>query len=379
MLYTEPEAIQHAKDLILALEYDKAREILAQYPRNPTAKRWLAKLDQIAPQMEMFPFDQPESNINPPYLNPISLNALDTSQMWNPLVSVFLMVSLMFAPFAPLVLIWNWRRYGKTSWAIQMVVLSILGLFGIITTGIVWIILYDDWASQRGMSMMLTVCIFYVTFWVGIFFIQYNLFRIHNRTPLYGVFPDPTAICRRWALWISLPATLLTVVISIGLFMTSFDETYENEFLQLTYSTPNWDEVPPQEVAYCREQVGIDCVFALTSDPSEDTTIAIVAIPIDVPINLVQFDRLWWDLAPDVFGQELVERSHDKVLIDGISAYKREFFPAHEDDYYMTIHLIYADYIIEIVVWSIDREEYQDTRKHFNNVIDSIEFKQPQS
>jgi hypothetical protein len=66
-------------------------------------------------------------------------------------------------------------------------------------------------------------------------------------------------------------------------------------------------------------------------------------------------------------------------LIDGISAYKREFFPAHEDDYYMTIHLIYADYIIEIVVWSIDREEYQDTRKHFNNVIDSIEFKQPQS
>jgi len=41
---------QRAKELIKAEKFDEARKLLRKYPESPLAQRWLAKLDEIAPE-----------------------------------------------------------------------------------------------------------------------------------------------------------------------------------------------------------------------------------------------------------------------------------------------------------------------------------------
>lgn len=44
--------LEAARELILSNQYDVARAILQTLPTSPTAQKWLAKLDEIAPVKE---------------------------------------------------------------------------------------------------------------------------------------------------------------------------------------------------------------------------------------------------------------------------------------------------------------------------------------
>lgn len=44
--------LQAAREFILDEQYDTARTILMSLPSSPTAKKWLAKLNEIAPSQE---------------------------------------------------------------------------------------------------------------------------------------------------------------------------------------------------------------------------------------------------------------------------------------------------------------------------------------
>jgi hypothetical protein len=49
---SEEQRLQQVKQLIQQKEYTKARQILRQMSPNPTAKKWLLKLDEIAPEIQ---------------------------------------------------------------------------------------------------------------------------------------------------------------------------------------------------------------------------------------------------------------------------------------------------------------------------------------
>lgn len=46
---TDKERLQQARDLIMQKQFDQARLILLEIPHHPTAQKWLAKLEEIAP------------------------------------------------------------------------------------------------------------------------------------------------------------------------------------------------------------------------------------------------------------------------------------------------------------------------------------------
>ena len=51
---TEGEQLQRARDLIVQKQFDQARLILLDIPHNVTAQKWLAKLEEIAPELFKF-------------------------------------------------------------------------------------------------------------------------------------------------------------------------------------------------------------------------------------------------------------------------------------------------------------------------------------
>ncbi len=68
---TEKEILEQAKTLIIKKQYDEARQLLLPIKSNPTAQKWLEKLDEIAPVKTpepppAFPEPEPVSRFAPP-------------------------------------------------------------------------------------------------------------------------------------------------------------------------------------------------------------------------------------------------------------------------------------------------------------------------
>lgn len=66
---TEKEILDQAKNLIIQKQYDDARQLLLPIKSNPTAQKWLEKLDEIAPAKTPEPppaFPEPVSRFAPP-------------------------------------------------------------------------------------------------------------------------------------------------------------------------------------------------------------------------------------------------------------------------------------------------------------------------
>jgi hypothetical protein len=363
----EQNTLKRAKALIIAKKYDEARRVLTAIQADPNAQIWLAKLDEIARR------DSSTVELDAS-LDPFPSQSVYPNRLWNPINPVaLLLITFLLIPIIPLFLIWNWKRYGKIGWAIQTFIFGFAGLLGVLSNGFLLDDYYDDWASKQGISIALTSIIFFIAYWLGIAAIQYSLYRqvYNNDQPLTQL--DHPQLFRRWAKRFSILATLVAVGAAIAVASTSFETTFENDFIRFAYAFPNWDEVTSSDTQYCPKQTGDSCFFALQN---EHTILSFFAITIDEPIDVFQLDEALWSQA-QIEAHDYDVHSVEQIEIDGIVAFRREYTSAGQDNdnYYMTIYLTHSDYIVQIDVWSTDKEAFDNDRNHYMYVIDSIDFK----
>jgi hypothetical protein len=383
MLYTEQEAIEAAKAYIIALEYDKARQLLVQYPNNATAKLWLAKLDQMAfknnPAPNPFPSRAANSIIPPSFSTRGSTSDQPNINPWDPSLAYVWIAT--FLPLAMIFLSLNWRRLGKAQWALETFLLGILAAVAFIASIVLETTLLQD-NSTIAQALMVGTGVLNYGYWVGVTRIQSEPYENWKKTR------DPLTVLNhsykfgRTVLVVIILAIVAVGAVEAATYLTASSETpvttatYENDRYSVDYTEQTWIILPTDRILVCQSEPEY-CNFALNNFPFGSSTILFASYPINTAFGLESLDTAWWQHSLSEYPYEVQVDVYERTTIDGLSGFVREFSAPEDgiDYYYRIVNLIRGSEMIQIQAWSSSQSNFENDRADIMEVIDTIDFK----
>ncbi|HLA42112.1 MAG TPA: hypothetical protein VJZ27_01680 [Aggregatilineales bacterium] len=370
----EKQILLQAQQFIQQRKFAEARFYLTQIQDNATAKKWLAKLNTIAPNENIPKTDNRVSSLLEDGLQ-IPQSTLDDSDKvlrpWNP--DNFYMAILFFMPGALVLYSWNWKRFGKGEWGLETFLIGVLAII----TGIVAIILSMtidalDHPAFLGFSVAIvfsTHVWIFVTAWA-----QRKAYRawLPTRNPeiLRKYNHNPGQILLVWAG----VSTLLAIGFAGVTAYTSRTVTYEDEALLLSY--PGfWSSEAVSDSYFCETNYA-GCFLYITRG---STLLNFSSYPIDYVVTPRQFVLNFWEqYREDNPGIDMTVI--DESDLPGAHMMQYEFW--YPDDEGGTIYgwwiFLYppdTDVIYGIHAWAYSQDSMDNMRDDILEITNSIEFK----
>jgi hypothetical protein len=369
---TSPQAkdyLLQARDLINQKRYTEARAVLMNIPADPTAQKWLAKLDTIAAPPLPSPVMTPLLAEAPPIP---SLPAWAAKPPKDP--SSIAMWWIFFIPVAIVKYARNWERLGKPDWVWPTALFWLL----LYACGVFSAILFSQWASSNVMVFGLTSLLGMtnVAFWVIIGHLQERAYKTWKATR------NPEALLNHVHKFDKTIAATLVIcpLIGIGiaaaLWYEAQPDRFQNGHFSVGYES-NWDKESSDNVGFCQEYDN-GCFLVLMDQPFENTIIVFVERPLgNQRWDLEGAEQSGWDFSwAGVPGLDIAARYETEI--GGAPAICREFSYPQEDDeplYAQWCVVLYGQSWYEISAWAANANIYEDDRDKIMDVINSIEFK----
>lgn len=374
---TEQEILQRAKQLIIAKNYQQARQMLLTISHHATAQKWLTKLDEIAPIEPTFASDIrfPSSDINRDTSSqqPKTKHPISNINPWNP--STGFMFLFFFAPAVLIFFPLNWRRLGKPEWALETFLIGVL-TFGALISGLLIEAVKLDSDSSLGIGLIIVSMAANTGFWTSVGSLQADAYKkwIKARDPV-------TLVNHSYNFTRAVLTTvgLMIFGIVVGVYFVNQNQkmtTFEDELLTVEYRGSLWEKGTPDDIEFCRPQPE-SCMLILGQKPFEQTIIVISAYPINPAFGIESLDTTWWQQVQAAYPYEINPPVYEPIEFGGLTGFVREFAAPEDDEYfyYRIINVIHEDHFVQIQAWSPSPASFDEARDEIMKVIDTVSFK----
>lgn len=357
------QTLSEASQLIKQKRYIEARVLLQQIPDHPTARQWLAKLDEIAPGVLPPPPPPPLSDPAP------SPSARPTEEPVDP--AKIAMWQIYFTP----IMMWkytkNWARLGKPEWGTTTGWAGLL-LFAWIIAGLIALVV--DIESILSLGLLISGALTNLAFWIIIGHLQQGAYKTWTATRDWDALrAHPYRVDN--VIRIVIGICVILIVVFTGLLWSETQApTYENDYLSLTYDR-DFKTFDTSDYGVC-EDYNYGCFLGLF-DQWGDATLVFAKMDIDQDTKTsVDAENYLWDYW-SYYSAETI--NYEEMTIGGLPAVFREFglLEDEDDPYYhmMVFVVVNGNDRYDITVWDVGEGSLDRKRDMIMDIINSIEFK----
>lgn len=348
---TEEQKFERIKGLLQAKSYAEARTILETLPNNPSAQKLLAKLHQVAPAMPAGSFGATSTTKTTtssfPTYTPTTTLPQANSDPFGASTSSFGQSSQS-------------STFGQPATFGQTIPTSTNSIVTAGSTGVAAAIPLGTKQGKRSKSSKSSKKSNGMAAGIGTY-LGVKMMR--------GIFGFAIAII----------IFIIRLAARNGLdsipFLSNNDDTYENSAIAMTYSN-DWVSQAPSSKDFCVEGVG-SCLLYLDARTTA-TSIILSDLPLNGQPHQTIVNTLWQGYQDFNPGLQMVGQARAYQL-DGVGAVSWEIQSptVGHTIYGMVIYIPTATSVIEFSAWSNSESIFNRDRAKIQEVIDTIDVKQP--
>jgi hypothetical protein len=378
------EQLETARDLIRQRQYEQARALLKTVD-HPTAAKWLAKLDEIAPESPLPP--APKTTVRAamtPRPQVDRGDSLPEYKPWNPNflgTMTFFLTSFVSGTALSL----NWRRLGKPDYlaptlllTFAMPGLALLVIYTLVTT-----------ATRTGAEALGTfpaVVILMLSATANIFFIfgvatlqngGYKAWKKHGSAALQQYKYPVYQISAIFAGLAVLFALVASVFLWSDIKARVTPKTLVSGSVSVNYP-PAWESVDVQQVPGC-DATEVHCVFALSLSPFHFTSAVLVEFTVSEGLTASDIEQAIWAslLECSTCAVELIQTA--EATVGGHPAVSRQYWLTDfeqngERSYLAQTYVVVGAFAYEFTVTTPNPGIYQEDQRAIDGVLNGIQF-----
>ena len=374
------EQLERARELLQQKQYPQARALLKTID-HPTALKWLAKLDEIAPERPVAPSFNPVSN---------EIRAANTVESpprykpWNPnFIGGMTFFATSFVSGTALSL--NWRRLGKPDYLAPTLLLT-FALPGLVV--LVLLTLMNS-ATRTGVNAISTFPIAFIVmlsasanlfFIFGVTALQYRGYKAWQKHGDIALQQYKYPVYQYSAIFVGsavLFALVASVILWSDLEARSTPRTLTSGNVTFSY-LPAWEIVDVQQVEGCDDR-GIRCIAALSLSPFHFTSLLMVEFSVEEGTTAIDVEKSSWDYLLECSPCAVELDVRNDVMVGSRPAVTRQYTHTEWDgtgerSYVVQTYVVVGNYGYEITVNTPNPGIFRENRYQIDGVVNSIQF-----